>query len=77
MAKNVIQLENITKTYIVGETEVRALRGVTYAIKEGEFLAILGASGSGKSTLINETLYRALARHLYDAADTHHSPIPP
>jgi putative ABC transport system ATP-binding protein len=53
MAKNVIQLENITKTYIVGETEVRALRGVTYAIKEGEFLAILGASGSGKSTMMN------------------------
>jgi putative ABC transport system ATP-binding protein len=53
MDKNVIQLENITKTYIVGETEVRALRGVTYAIKEGEFLAILGASGSGKSTMMN------------------------
>jgi putative ABC transport system ATP-binding protein len=53
MAKNVIQLDNITKTYIVGETEVRALRGVTYAIKEGEFLAILGASGSGKSTMMN------------------------
>jgi putative ABC transport system ATP-binding protein len=53
MVKNVIQLENITKTYIVGETEVRALRGVTYAIKEGEFLAILGASGSGKSTMMN------------------------
>jgi len=53
MDKNVIQLENITKTYIVGETEVRALRGVTYAIKEGEFLAIMGASGSGKSTMMN------------------------
>jgi putative ABC transport system ATP-binding protein len=53
MANNVIQLENITKTYIVGETEVRALRGVSYVIKEGEFLAILGASGSGKSTMMN------------------------
>ncbi len=53
MANNVIRLENITKTYIVGETEVRALRGVTYEIKEGEFLAIMGASGSGKSTMMN------------------------
>jgi len=53
MANNVIQLENITKTYIVGETEVRALRGVSYVIKEGEFLAIMGASGSGKSTMMN------------------------
>jgi putative ABC transport system ATP-binding protein len=53
MDKNVIQLENLTKTYHVGETEVHALRGVSYAIKEGEFLAIMGASGSGKSTMMN------------------------
>jgi putative ABC transport system ATP-binding protein len=53
MDKNVIQLENLTKTYHVGETEVRALRGITYSIKEGEFLAIMGPSGSGKSTMMN------------------------
>jgi putative ABC transport system ATP-binding protein len=53
MDKIVIQLENLTKTYHVGETDVNALRGVTYAIKEGEFLAIMGPSGSGKSTMMN------------------------
>jgi putative ABC transport system ATP-binding protein len=53
MAKNVIQLENITKTYIVGETEVHALRGVSHVVKESEFVAIMGASGSGKSTMMN------------------------
>jgi putative ABC transport system ATP-binding protein len=53
MDKIVIQLEDLVKTYHVGETEVRALRGVTYAIREGEFLAIMGPSGSGKSTMMN------------------------
>lgn len=53
MEKNLIQLENLKKTYTVGETEVRALRGVSYNIREGEFLAIMGPSGSGKSTLMN------------------------
>jgi putative ABC transport system ATP-binding protein len=53
MAGNVIELRNLTKTYHVGETEVRALRGVSYAIADGEFLAIMGPSGSGKSTLMN------------------------
>jgi len=53
MEKIAIQLENLVKTYVVGETEVRALRGVTYAIREGDFLAIMGPSGSGKSTMMN------------------------
>jgi len=53
MDKIVIQLENLVKTYHVGETDVHALCGVTYAIREGEFLAIMGPSGSGKSTMMN------------------------
>jgi putative ABC transport system ATP-binding protein len=53
MDKILIQLENLTKTYHVGETEVRALRGVSYTIRGGDFLAILGPSGSGKSTMMN------------------------
>jgi putative ABC transport system ATP-binding protein len=53
MPGNVIELKNLVKTYHVGETEVRALRGVSYAIREGDFLAIIGPSGSGKSSLMN------------------------
>jgi putative ABC transport system ATP-binding protein len=53
MSKILIQLENLTKTYHIGETEVRALRAVSYNIAEGEFLAIMGPSGSGKSTMMN------------------------
>jgi putative ABC transport system ATP-binding protein len=53
MPGNIIELRNLVKTYHVGETEVRALRGVTYAIGEGDFLAVMGPSGSGKSSLMN------------------------
>jgi len=48
-----IQLVNLTKTYHVGESEVRALQGVSYTIHAGDFLAIMGPSGSGKSTMMN------------------------
>ena len=53
MPGNLIELRNLVKTYHVGETEVRALRGVSYAIGQGDFLAIMGPSGSGKSSLMN------------------------
>lgn len=48
-----ISLENITKTYQMGEVDIPALRGVSLTINEGDFIAIMGASGSGKTTLMN------------------------
>jgi putative ABC transport system ATP-binding protein len=49
----VIDIENITKEYVMGEETVRALRGVSLQIRRNEYLAIMGPSGSGKSTLMN------------------------
>ncbi|MFL2724197.1 MAG: ABC transporter ATP-binding protein [Gammaproteobacteria bacterium] len=50
---NVIEVNNITKHYLLGSQTVEALRGVTFGIRQGEFIAIMGPSGSGKSTLMN------------------------
>ena len=49
----ILQAADLTKIYGSGETEVRALDGVNLAVREGEFVAIVGTSGSGKSTLLN------------------------
>ncbi|MCS6814552.1 MAG: ABC transporter ATP-binding protein [Cyanobacteria bacterium] len=48
-----VRLENICKTYGMGDTEVRALDGVNLIVEQGEYCAIMGASGSGKSTMMN------------------------
>lgn len=54
MADNVIySMEGLTKTYKMGEVEVKALRSATFEINKGEFVVVLGPSGSGKSTLLN------------------------
>ena len=53
MAKSVITLEDVKKTYSVGDSTVYALRGVSFDIAQGEFVTIMGPSGSGKSTCMN------------------------
>jgi len=50
---NVIQTEQLVKTYASGTNEVHALRGIDLTVAQGEFVAIMGTSGSGKSTLMN------------------------
>ena len=53
MSDIVVHLDNVVKTYSMGESEVHALRGISFQIEQGEFLSIMGPSGSGKSTCMN------------------------
>lgn len=53
MAKNMVELSDLSKVYMMGEIEIHALNHIDLNIKEGEFIAILGPSGSGKTTLLN------------------------
>lgn len=53
MKKEIIKIEDIRRYFKVGNEEVRALRGISFSVQEGEFVTIMGTSGSGKSTLLN------------------------
>ena len=53
MSDEIIRLENVEKTFSLGEVEVKALRGVNLEIRQGSYVAIMGPSGSGKSTMLN------------------------
>ena len=51
--ETIMRVEGLTKTYTMGDVEVRALRGVSFEVKRGELMSIMGPCGSGKSTLMN------------------------
>lgn len=53
MSEEIVKIDNVWKTYQMGEVNVHALRGVNLTIKKGEFLSVTGPSGSGKSTFMN------------------------
>lgn len=53
MPKPIIQIQDLTKIYQMGNQEVRALNGVSFDVQENEYIAIMGPSGSGKSTMMN------------------------
>ncbi len=72
MSKKIIEVSGIRKSYFVGDSELKVLRGIDFSIDEGEIIAIIGASGAGKSTLLHivGTLDKPTAGNvLYDGQD--------
>ena len=53
MAENILTMENIVKTYKMGDEQQTVLKGIDLQVDKGEFVAIVGMSGSGKSTLLH------------------------
>ena len=53
MADEIIRIENLRRVFRVGDEDVHALKGISFSIRQGEFVSIMGTSGSGKSTLLN------------------------
>jgi putative ABC transport system ATP-binding protein len=53
MGKKILDIQNLKREFIMGEEIVRALKGISFTVDEGEFVTIMGASGSGKTTLLN------------------------
>ncbi|MFB5645690.1 MAG: ABC transporter ATP-binding protein, partial [Nitrosopumilaceae archaeon] len=53
MSNVVLEVKNLNKIYGEGETKVQALSNVSFSVKKGEFVLVVGSSGSGKSTLLN------------------------
>ena len=62
---NILRCENVTKTYQLGQSEVKALDGLNLAIEKGKFTVIVGASGSGKSTPVSYTHLDVYKRQVY------------
>jgi putative ABC transport system ATP-binding protein len=53
MAKKILEIHDLKREFLMGSEIVKALKGVTFSVEEGEFVTIMGASGSGKTTLLN------------------------
>jgi putative ABC transport system ATP-binding protein len=75
MNKTILNIDNIRRDFIMGSETVRALKGVSFTVDEGEFVTIMGSSGSGKTTLLNilGCLDKSTSgKYLLDGADIMH-----